>query len=270
MKKKYILAFGFRRLAACKKLGHKSILALIHPSKQVKEVEIDEIDVKDNTRLNDDTSGFEDLMQSIKDNGLLQPVGVWNIEDLTEEDYLTINIIENIHRKDISPFELSKAVRALMAVGLNIGQIAVRISQPKSRIISVMTLTKERDIIDEFKSSSFIGENKRNKLGKLPFAVINAIASARTTKANKKSLIDFAKERELSVRETRIIMELLSSGLTFAKAKQLFNKLDLVTTTITYNVEKFAPYKEKYNKSIGKVIKDMLYGRIPLDTSIFE
>ena len=105
------------------------------------------------------------LMTSMKQQGLLQPVGVmkergsytylwghrrikaaeklgWKSidahvtlsKDVTEEDAIIINAVENLQRKDVSPFELGRIVSQLSKKGLSLSEIGARMGVPKSRL----------------------------------------------------------------------------------------------------------------------------------------
>lgn len=270
MNKKYILAYGFRRLSACKKLGYKTINAIMHPEKIIKDIPINDIEAVDNTRLHDDSQEFENLMTSIKDNGLLQPVGVWDTDKLTKEDFLTINLIENVHRKDITPYELSQAVNALAALGLNHGQIAVRISQPKTRIKHLMDISRTA-LKDGLKQSAFLGDDRTNKSGKLPFAVVSLISSVRTTVEEKKSLFDYAKEKSLTTAQISLIIRFLKAGNSVAKSMKMLDKFMCPSVFLVLDKNKVKKYQEKTGqKSLRGIIQGMLQGKIPLEPEMFE
>ena len=224
----YILLYGFRRFSACKKLGWKTIHCYIKELDKSMDLEIDKIDIlEENTRLHQNDETFNELMQSIKENGLLHPIGVSNNERLAKEDFITLNLIENIHRENISPSELSRAIHRLKDEGLTIGQIAVRLGQPKHRIQSISHMAK--DMKSALDQSVFVGEHKTKRKGMLPYAAVSKISGFRASSEDRKKLLQFAKDGELTLNQIDLVIKLYFSGMSIEEAVK---KLDMYQSCI--------------------------------------
>jgi hypothetical protein len=122
----------------------------------IKEINVKNIDVIQNSRARTDLSDVSLLMKDIKQNGLLHPIGVYeeksryvllfgsrrlsafkklgydkilaNIMDKpTAQELLLINTSENLHREDLKPHELGRICLILNKQGLNKKEIATRL-----------------------------------------------------------------------------------------------------------------------------------------------
>ena len=263
VEKKYILNYGFRRYSACKKLGWKKIPCYIKEEDRIENIEVDKIDVLDNTRLNQDTDGFNELMLSIKDVGLLHPIGIGKEDNLKKEDFITLNLAENIHRENITPFELSVACRRLMELGLSISQIAIRLSQPKNRIRDVLQIS--RTMPRELKESVFVGENKKKRTGSLPFAIVNKISTFRASDKDRKNLVNLAKSKELTLKEIDLVINLYLAGMDLEKAVKKLEEFEICTPRIVVLKKELEKYKGGNNLPTGKILNLMLIGKMPLN-----
>lgn len=73
---------------------------------------------------------------------------VFNEEDMTKEEILVSQLVENIHRKDLSEVDRAKAFKQLQEINnLTVEQLAARVHLAKStisRCLSLLTLTEEQ------------------------------------------------------------------------------------------------------------------------------
>jgi ParB-like chromosome segregation protein Spo0J len=263
--KKYTLAYGFRRLSACKKLGWKTILSFDKNAEKIMDISIDEIYIPTNTRDKENDESFQELMSSIKHEGLLQPIGVWQTKDIKEKDYLVMNIIENVHRDNLSPYEIGLAVKRLQDLGLNIGEIAVRLSMPKSRIDKIMGLANSMP--QHLRKSSYL-ENRSNKKGKFSITILDAISSLRLNKDAKEKLVEVAFKEELSMADIRAIKILTSKGMAINEAIKRFRNFKVTSVEVIFHKDEF----EKQGISQGRIsryISEILVGKIPLNKKLF-
>ena len=252
----YVLVYGFRRYSACKKLGWKKVPCFIKETDKTLELDVDKIEILvENTRLNQDDDSFHELMQSIKENGLLQPIGVSNSETFSKEEFITTNLIENIHRQNISPVELSHACRKLREEGLTTGQIAIRLSQPKGRIENLLNISK--DMQEELNSAIFIGEHKKERKGKLPFAILSRISSFRASNEDRKLLLQTAKENELTVRDITLLIKLHGSGMSIKEAIEKLSEFIFTTLSVIINKKELEKrdFKDNHHKWINQILR---------------
>ncbi len=263
----YILVYGFRRYAACKKLGWKTIPAYLKNQDKTITLNISDIElVEKNTRLYQDDDSFHELMQSIKENGLLQPVGISDPKDITKDEFLTSNLIENVHRQDISPFELSRACGKLVEEGLTIGQIAVRLSQPKTRIAGVMRLAEEMG--DDLELTSFGNSTIKERKGKIPFSIMNTIAQSKMGSPHKRILVEYVRQHDLSIHQVLLVKNLVNNGMGIEEA--LKNVDDFVICNPTVIVRKDLLEQKEFKTMPNSVwLNKMLSGEIELDTNLF-
>jgi len=265
---KYVLAYGFRRYSACKKLGWTTIPAFIQGEgdTQTKSLPISSIHIIDNTRLEKSDDAFTELMQSIKQHGLLQPIGVWPVDGLDEEEFIVKNLIENIHREGLSPFELSKACRTLKKIGLNSGEIAVRLSLPKSRIDSIVALTQSFPE-ETMRQASFQTNARSPKKGKIPVTVLNTISHiSRADRGAVKKLIEVVKEKDWGMTEVKLVNELVGGGMSVEHAIDKKEDYVVVRTNLILKKKELDKAGLKVN---SKYIRAVLKGKEPLKSELF-
>ena len=184
-------------------------------------VELD-IDVLDPTEAQPRQSFREDklneLAQSIKANGLIQPLVVrpsgerfrivagerrWRaaakaglkkvpclVKQIAQEDVLELSLIENIQREELNPIEEANAYRRLIEqLRLTQEQIAERVGKDRSSITNALRLLKLPP-----------GIQKLVEEDKLSMGHARALLSLDSTEAQKKLALEIV-ERSLSVRD---------------------------------------------------------------------
>jgi len=257
--KEYVLAYGFRRLSACKKLGYKTIPAMIKGSDKIEDVSIENIEVIDNTRLETSEAEVTELMQSIKQSGLLQPIGIWESDKLDEKDFFILNLTENLHRKDITPFELAKACTRLKELGLNLSEIAVRLAMPVSRIRTVMeahgNLSEGWEKLTDFKPTG------RTKTGKVSVTTANAIGLIGLNNSEKNTLLEYTHKNELSHADVLNIRYLLTNGMSLQKAIKKSKDYQSSAMTLIFVKKELEKLKEEGKiNSMREYVREVLRG----------
>src|SRR3990167_6496439 len=162
---KYKIVYGNRRLEACRKLGMKKIEAKVNNEDTTRLIYISDIAQTGNIRTETDID-LAGLMSSIRDKGLLEPIGICDFENTNDSDFLIINASENIHRKDISPIELGR-VACLLYENHNmaISEIAAKFNIPETRVKTYINVFK--NLPEEFRKmvgSSSGGSPKKGKI----------------------------------------------------------------------------------------------------------
>lgn len=204
----------------------------------VKEIPIDKIKIYQNIRSEQkDVSG---LMKSIEREGLLHPIGVYRkdssyilaygyrrlqamkklnwktipavilTEEFTEEDFLTKNTIENIHRSNVTPIELGRVCKLFINRGFSKSEIASKLHIPVTRVatsygIYINVPKKYRDTI------GFISRGAKNR-GKIPAEVAYAIVNLRISGEDKDKVFESARKKELSIRHVNLIAKIMRSA----------------------------------------------------------
>ena len=143
---------------------------------QVKIVPINEIEPnKEQPRKNFDEDKMEELSQSIKEHGIIQPLIVkkqgnfyvivagerrWRaarmaglsevpviIQDYSNNEVMEISLIENLQREDLNPIEEAKAFETLInSFSLKQEEVAKRVGKSRSAIANTLRLQLDESI----------------------------------------------------------------------------------------------------------------------------
>lgn len=149
-------------------------------------------------RKNFDESSISELAQSIKENGLAQPIIVTRINnetyeivagerryrackslgwteidaiiknDLTDDKKLKLALIENIQREDLNPVEKAYAYKKLIDMGMSQNDVAHTCGKSKSSVSNTLRILElEDDILDAIKNGN-ITEGHARALLQIP------------------------------------------------------------------------------------------------------
>lgn len=140
--------------------------------KEVTQININEISVnKNQLRLEFSDETIEGLADSIKDNGLLQPITVRKVDngyelvsgerrlkackmngmeeieaivvDLNDEESAKLSIVENLQRQELNPIEQALAMKAIMdSEDLTQSELAARLGYKQSTVANKIRLLK--------------------------------------------------------------------------------------------------------------------------------
>lgn len=174
-----------------------------------------------------DETSIEELAQSIKENGIIQPLVVrksegnyeiiagerrWRaaqrvgltkvpviIKDVSDRQALELALVENLQREDLNPIEEAAAYEQLIEdFGLTHAEISTRIGKERSTITNQLRLLK---LPDEIKEAIIAGEitagHARAILG------LSSLAKAR-------EILEAIRNEKLSVRKTEKLVQKLS------------------------------------------------------------
>lgn len=195
---------------------------------QVKMVPINEIEPnKEQPRKNFDEEKMEELSQSIKEHGIIQPLIVkkqgnfyvivagerrWRaarmagldevpviIQDYSNDEVMEISLIENLQRQDLNPIEEAKAFETLInAFSLKQEEVAKRVGKSRSAIANTLRLLQLDESIQELLIEGRISEGHARALLTLP------------KKADQILVVDKILKDNISVRETeKLVKEIL-------------------------------------------------------------
>jgi len=246
---------------------------------KVNEIELDKIVQIDNLRAKNED--LADLMSSFRSAGLLQPIGVCGNEkegyavlwgnrrlaaakklgwktipailaqekDITEEQAIVINLVENEHRTQNTVFDLGRGCAALKKIGLNEHEISSRLSIPLSRIKGAMQdylniPEKMRPNVKSLISS----RDKREKGGKISQITAHNILRFKSefglSKDEVNKLFEEVRKKEISVEELRIVSRLISMGASAKRAVEDYKKYRVVRTTLVFDKVEFDNIKK--------------------------
>lgn len=261
---------------------------------EMKEIPIEKVKPMENIRTNPESVDMPQLMRSINQQGLLQPIGVWLGNDgeyilcwghrrliacgklgwkkipavildepLSETDFLVKTTTENLIRTDISISELAYVCKKLYDSGLSINEIAIRLSVHPQRIKTAMRLVAKLpdEILDWFGWYDKPGNNKKN--GKVPTSVGNEILKLRVKNSEIRELAKIARREELTILDIRLIGILLRSGSSFKEALETRKLYKEKCVTLAVRKKELVKILNKHKVSFLDLVKGIVKGDIP-------
>ena len=182
-----------------------------------------------------DFAGLEGLVESIRENGIVQPVVVrqegerfeliagerrWRAAQLAgmmripavirkvgQDRVLELALVENIQRKDLNPIEEARAYDLLISqMNLSQADVAKRVGRERSSVANSLRLLKLPDKVQKMLQ----GGGLLSGHAKAIVAISDAATQIRVA--------DEVIRRDLSVRETEALVQRLQSGEGTAKA----------------------------------------------------
>jgi ParB/RepB/Spo0J family partition protein len=225
---------------------------------------------------------IKDLMQTIKDNGLLQPIGVKELdkgyiiiwgnrrldackklgwksiaavifsekdEEMTEEEFFVINAIENLQQKPTSLFELGRICKVLKRNNMSIGEIAVRLGVTKSRVESAL-LEISRIPVPWQKRIRIMGDGCEKK-GDIPMITASKVARLRgLNDSEKNQLFNYISKNEATTTNVDLIGSLIKSGKSLPEAIKATDKFKPLDIKLFVNKKRLDEALRDYNSSI--------------------
>lgn len=210
-------------------------------------------DIKSIKNIRTEIGDVSELMSSIRENGLLHPIGVVEsneeyvlvyghrrfsalkklgrkaleidkevrvLDKKSDIDLLVLNIVENYQTKPNTPLEFGKACLNLKELGLTNGEIAVRLSAPKNKIVTSLALVAT--VPEEQRKNVSYLKGTEEKKGRLSATIANKIASTRRwitmSKNDVETLFEEARKREFTTRDITIVSKLMKEGMTLKQA----------------------------------------------------
>lgn len=269
MVKEYILLAGYRRFNAIKKLGWKRVSCKVYGTDDAVTLPVNDIELGENSRIEESSTELTELMQSIKQNGLLQPLVVAKSSELTEEDFVALNLTENIQRKDLSPHELSLKIRRLVQLGLSSAEISVRLSISLTRVKTLMNLSNAFDAKDMEKIAFQEVKGSTVKKG-IPYTIAKQLATVRISKKARSEVLDKVSSNEIRSDKVKIIADLIKYGMKPSIALKKGDEYMIAHLALPVN-KKTAKnlMSENGYSSVTSLILGMLYGKIALNSDMF-
>ena len=293
--------------AQCTELKIKGVSMAKEAEVLIKEVPLNQIKLGKNSRMNISTEEIAGLMESIKETGLLQPIGVVPnkaggyqiaygnrrflacsklghksipaiIHNTTKESDVDMkNLTENVQRRNLSLAESGRYVMLLKSQGLTQAEIAVRLGVGATYVSAC--IASYESVPSEYRDSLTmqIG-GKRLPPGKIGMQTAQKIISARKsyhlTHANMKTLFQEAKmNKDFRPENIPQYAEALRSG-----AKDPVKKvkpLSKINVTVFISEEHEAMLRRKYVEKgpfsgLGEVFRNILSGKISQRIEVLE
>lgn len=268
------------------------------------EIEISKIKSLENVRTNIKEKEVHELMQSINQQGLLEPIGVYESEggyviaygnrrliaceklgwkkitarivgELTYEDMLIMNTSENIHRKEVTVAEVGRICELLSEAGLSESEMSIRLGLSSSMVKTALHSYKR--IPTEFrKDIVFMKAGQRNKMGKIPASIFNTLITInREFRLGKKEFFDLIKtikKNDMSSSQIRTLASMLKVGMNLDEAlKELDN---YIIRRINLPVKKkteeslLEKHELKGADKVSKLFRKILRGEISGEKSL--
>lgn len=267
----------------------------------VREIPIKDIDIPENVRLEEREKDIISLMESIKLNGLLQPVGVYKnhsryiyvfgyrrIQAYKKLGYATIlskifqenkygneieraflNVIENLQREDVSPFELGRVCIGFKKEGLTSPEIAARIGCSRTKIVESIQLYNSAIPDDLQKNIVYTGGGRSGiKKGQLSASNAHLITKMGLTGDNYRKFITYTKEKEYGMPQIQAISELISKGMSIDQAFDQFDDWIVKSSHLIMNKKKLNKLIVEHNITYKDLIVAIMKGEISYDRNL--
>ena len=249
---------------------------------EFRTVKIKDIILNANTRTLWREKDLEDLMVSIRSNGLLEPIGVrklgngnydcvygyrrlaaatklgWTempcvIADAdSEADFLILNLTENLHRSDVKAAEEGLAFTKLLGQGLTHSEIAARLGITKTRVFNAIEIYNH--LPEKWRDKVVYGMGNKKKKGQVLASTAVYVAGLKRemglSNTDIDALMEFARKDNSNLLAVRNVSKLVSNGF------DVLNAIKEVETTQSFDVS-FLMKKaviEKLERSTGKSI----------------
>lgn len=261
----------------------------------IQEVPIKDIQIIENVRTSVNDDSIKELMHSIKQHGLEQPIKVgstksnkftlifgqrrltackklgWNtiaaqvVDEPDMKQLLVRNVIENLQRKDNSPSELGRICSILAErFDMTHEEIAVSLSIPKVRVTNAMAIYGglPEEVREKIK---FMGKGGESRNGMIPASVANYVLTIK--KEFKLSdilvakLLGDSRTHDLTKYDLEIVAKLIRNGLTptdALKTKDLYRNFHLKPIIENAEIEAAA---KKAKVTANVYLEGILYGQ---------
>jgi len=262
----------------------------------VKDIEINKIKQLENIRLRIEEKDVHTLMASIKQDGLLEPIGVATTPGSKDEylivygnrrleacrklgwktipavvngsvslkDFVIKNTLENVERQEISESELGRIFATLKNnYDMTNSEIASRFGLPSTRVKRVIDIFLH--IPEEYRDKVKYGVVGM-KRGNIPAQAADSIISMRRRyslkKEDIKTLLDTARQDKFTVGHLEVVASLLSRGYNVEEAIKIAKEYIITSVKVPVLKKEIAEKKKKHKMSFAYVISGILSGDI--------
>lgn len=209
---------------------------------ELKNIPINNIEIYENIRQHKLGKEQVELMASIKENGLMQPIGVQQVngtyvliygyrrldackklghktiavyvmkkgKDIDKKEFFILNATENLQRKDITPFELGRIINFLKEnYKMTNGEIAVRLSLSHKRIQDCSSIFNRvpKKYIDKI---AFTTGGVNSRKGNIPVGVATAVSQLRIDNKSREKIFKWVNEKDITDDKIKIVRDLIN------------------------------------------------------------
>ena len=262
-------------------------------SSNFKTLKISEIEPSYNSRSVDED--LSDLMRSIKEQGLLEPIGVVKekktyriaygnrryyackklghkfieciIQQYSEEKYEVIaNAAENIQRKQLNPYEKGMQVNHLITnYGLTKNEVSASLGLSIVAINNFLAMYQ--DLPKQYRNdiSTVQGNQKNGAINKIPTHTANRILQASKThnlsNEQKCEMLDLAKQGKIKIETVSKIASILKKGMTVMEAINSKNMYALHAKVVVSESDYRTVLKSGLSHT--KYLEKVIFGELP-------
>ena len=231
---------------------------------------------REQPRKNFEDTSLQELAESIKENGVIQPIIVtkkdsgyqivagerrWRasrmagmkvipaiIRDLTDQQTMEQALIENIQRQDLNPLEEAFAMDNLMREhGLTQEQLAKKLGKSRPAIANTVRLIAVDAVVQDYVRNGDLSAGHARTLLALP------------TQEDQRRAAEYIIQKELSVRETEEYVKLLLQPRIQAPKEELSEQMEPAFTLSTKEVER--QLTRQLGTKVKLKIKDQIKGK---------
>lgn len=254
-------------------------------------VNLKEIEQNENSRVVYKETDLSDLMHSMKQDGLLQPIGVkklpngkyeavfgnrriiaakklgWAdipatiVDALTNNDRDILNLVENLKRQNTTVSEDGRIFQALKDRGLSESEIAARVGLRQERVALALEVFNDvpadlkRKIVNRITGST-------RKSGTISATAAHAVLNLRKrhslSRKQTRALMHFASQPNISTTHVSHIAPLVKEGFTIGEAVKAAGKMSRVVMYVFIDETKVKALENKYEKSISTLLWEQL------------
>lgn len=237
-----------------------------------------------NSRSYHGDNQLPELMRSMRETGLLQPIGlkaegkeyevVWGNrrfeaarklgwktiasfvvdDETTEQQVRILNAVENMQRQDVAPAEQGRIFDELVKGGLKPTEIAARIGVPTWKVAQVLGVF--RDVPKKYRDV-VINRTGPKQAGMVPLhtaqAILRATAKTKMPKGTKEAFFEYATNNVLHDVQTRVAAALIRQGTPVAEALKTLDGVRNVHISFAVKAAVAARLEKKTGKGIQEL-----------------
>lgn len=256
-----------------------------------KRIPLKQIKMEENTRLAIEKLSLHELVASIKQNGVLQPAGVFKKGDYytlvwgnrrfraskitrqgylpcvvaptgtTEREFLIWNLTENIQRKGVDPYEQGRGFKELRdRHELSSNEIAAQLGISAGTVVRNLSLYEglPREMIKDL--APFKGRQAdKGKISPMVASKIIAVQkNSKISKVNTQRLYNFGKSGQATPERIHQIGSLMNRGIPIATAIKKVKSAQPITFSFAMNRQELDKLVKKHKKKPEDIIKEVL------------
>lgn len=258
---------------------------------KIKKIDLKNIEQNENSRVIYKEADLSELMHTLKNNGLLQPVGVkdlgngkyeavfgnrrimaarklgWAdidahvVEAVDDNERDILNLLENLKRTNTTVSEDGRIFQCLRDRGLTIDEISARVGIRRERV--EMALEVFNDVPAEFKKKIVNRvAGQRKKEGQISATAAHAVMQLRRqhnlNRRQFRDLMIFASKPDTSVTHVSHIAPLVKEGFTIGEAVKAVGRMSRVVMYVFIEEDRIKKLEKKHGQSITNILWEQL------------